>query len=293
MKTIEHILFPIDFSDRISGALPFVDQMATKFGAKLTLLNVAQPYWYGVGAPGGATAPVMVNSEEITNVVKERLANTWTQELAHLTVDRVVEIGDPATVITEFAQEHGVGLIMMPTHGYGPFRELLLGSVASKVLHDAHCPVWTATHLEEGPSVEHIKPSKILCAVDTTPKTIDLLRWASDFAKAAGADFRLIHVLPHMEGYATWTSPQMEIEIDNEMESEARKEIGKLTTEAAVDAPLRVVLGPVANALKEEAQREQTDLLIIGRGVMQKTLGRLLTHAYSVIRQAPCPVISV
>src|SRR5215471_3592221 len=103
MKAIQHILFPIDFSDRISGALPFVDHMATTVGAKVTLLNVAQPYWYGIGAPGGATAPVMVNSEEITNIVKERLANTWTKELAHLSVDRLVEIGDPATVITEFA----------------------------------------------------------------------------------------------------------------------------------------------------------------------------------------------
>jgi nucleotide-binding universal stress UspA family protein len=293
MKAIQHILFPVDFSDRISGALPFVDAMASKFGAKVTLLNVAQPYWYGIGAPGGATAPIMVNSEEITSVVTERLASTWSKELAHLSVDRVVEIGDPATVITEFAQQNDADLIMMPTHGYGPFRELLLGSVASKVLHDAHCPVWTGTHLEEGPSLEHAKPAKILCAVDTTPKSLDLIKWASDFAKALGADFRMVHVLPHMEGFATWTSPRMEHEIDEEMESEARAEVAKLTTEAGVDAPLRIVLGPVGDAVKEEAAREKTDLLIIGRGVLQKTLGRLLTHAYSVIRQAPCPVISV
>src|SRR5437763_17179177 len=113
----------------------------------------------------------MVSSEEITNVVRERLASTLVKELGHVQVDRVVEIGDPWAVITEFARQSSVDLIMMATHGYGPFRELLLGSVAAKVLHDSECPVWTATHVEEGPAIEHVNPSKILCAVDTTPKS--------------------------------------------------------------------------------------------------------------------------
>lgn len=293
MKSIQHILFPVDFSDRLTGAAPFVETLATTFGAKVTLLNVSQPYWYGIGAPGGATAPVMINTEEITSAVKERLSQTLVKELGSLEVDRLVEIGDPAAVITEFAHENNVGLIMMPTHGYGPFRELLLGSVAAKVLHDAECPVWTATHVEEGPAAEHVKPTRILCAVDTTPKSLRLISWASEFAKSVGGEFRLVHVLPHMEGFATWTSPKMERQVDSEMEREARKEIGKLTTSAGVDAPLRVVLGPVAEAIREEALREKTDLLIIGRGVLQETFGRMRTHAYAVIRNAPCPVVSL
>jgi hypothetical protein len=32
---------------------------------------------------------------------------------------------------------------------------------------------------------------------------------------------------------------------------------------------------------------------VIGRGVMQGLFGRMRTHVYSVIREAPCPVISV
>ncbi len=42
----------------------------------------------------------------------------------------------------------------MPTHGYGPFRRFILGSVTAKVLHDADCPVWTGVHLEEAPPIE-------------------------------------------------------------------------------------------------------------------------------------------
>ena len=36
----------------------------------------------------------------------------------------------------------------MPTHGFGPLRRFLLGSVAAKVLHDAQCPVWTSVHTD-------------------------------------------------------------------------------------------------------------------------------------------------
>ena len=48
--------------------------------------------------------------------------------------------GEPAREIVDFAAANQVDLVMMPTHGYGPFRQLLLGSVAAKVLHDAHVP---------------------------------------------------------------------------------------------------------------------------------------------------------
>jgi hypothetical protein len=46
----------------------------------------------------------------------------------------------------EFAANHHVDLVMMPTHGVGTFRSFLVGSVTAKVLHDANCPVWTAAH---------------------------------------------------------------------------------------------------------------------------------------------------
>jgi hypothetical protein len=36
-------------------------------------------------------------------------------------------------------------LIVTPTHGYGLFRRFLFGSATLKVLHDAACPVWTAS----------------------------------------------------------------------------------------------------------------------------------------------------
>jgi hypothetical protein len=62
MLAIKHILFPLDFSDRCCGVVPFVEGMATRFGAKVTLLSVAQLFSYMGGDPGGPVAP---NTDEI------------------------------------------------------------------------------------------------------------------------------------------------------------------------------------------------------------------------------------
>jgi len=288
MLAVKHILFPLDFSDRACAAVPFVEAMAGRFGAKVTLLSVAQPFYYaGMGDPGG---PVMLYTDEIMNELKTRLDTALVKEFAHLPVERVAELGDPAQVILEFADNNDVDLIMMPTHGYGPFRSLLLGSVTAKVLHDAKCPVWTATHAAEGPSLEHVKTRTVLCAVDNTPKSIALMQWAAEFARANGAALRLVHAVPGMEG---WPSQQIDTQFEEEMRQEARKQIEKMQASAGVDAPLCIAVGNVADAVREETRRHGADLLVIGRGVLHEKLGRLRTHSYAIIRHAPCPVLSV
>src|SRR5271169_2010842 len=108
MLPIKHILFPLDFSDRCCGAVPFVEAMASRYGAKITLLSAAQPFWYaGMGDPGG---PVIINSEEVLRELKARLDGALVKELAHLRVERVAELGDPAQIIADFAHSHAVDL---------------------------------------------------------------------------------------------------------------------------------------------------------------------------------------
>jgi len=149
MLAIKHILFPIDFSERCCGAAPFVQAMATRFGAKITLINAMTPIWQTGITDSGPT--IAVDIDELKRDLEARLSSALVREFAGIPVQRIVEIGEPAEVITRFAHTEGVDLIMMPTHGYGPFRSLLLGSVTAKVLHDAECPVWTTAHMEAQP----------------------------------------------------------------------------------------------------------------------------------------------
>ena len=49
--------------------------------------------------------------------------------------------GNPASIILEFSQSEKYEVIIIGSHGMGQFKELLLGSVSSKVIHHSSCPV--------------------------------------------------------------------------------------------------------------------------------------------------------
>ena len=52
-----------------------------------------------------------------------------------------VAFGDPGHEIARFAEEEGVELIVVPSHGRTGLTRLLIGSTAERVVRLAHCPV--------------------------------------------------------------------------------------------------------------------------------------------------------
>jgi hypothetical protein len=50
--------------------------------------------------------------------------------------------------------------------------------------------------------------------------------------------------------------------------------------------------GLIARDVSDVALDQHADLVVIGRGKLQGAFGSLRTHAYEIIRQAPCPVLS-
>ena len=53
----------------------------------------------------------------------------------------MLEIGDPATMITEIVNSKDYDLVVLGTRGMSVFKELFLGSVSIKIMHHAKCPV--------------------------------------------------------------------------------------------------------------------------------------------------------
>jgi nucleotide-binding universal stress UspA family protein len=288
MPSIKHIVFPMDFSDRSNGAVPFVAEMARRHDARVTLIAVAHPFY-----AGGLEGAPMIDPQLILNGVKSQLDNVhnaFLSDFAGLKVDRFAVLGDPARAITDFIAANKVDLVMMPTHGYGPFRQLLLGSVTAKVLHDVHVPVWTTAHTGEAPDRAHVDVRKILCAVDASPASIQLMRWAGGLCKNLRATLRLVHAVPAIEA---WPERQMNQEFEETLRENARRTIQNLEKAADIEVPVCVGAGTVPDVVREEALQHGADLVLIGRGALQETMGRLRTHSYGIIRHAPCPVLSV
>lgn len=60
------------------------------------------------------------------------------------TVKAKTILGRPASVIVEEAAQIGADLVIVGSHGRGPFASALLGSVAAEVVDHAPCPVLVA-----------------------------------------------------------------------------------------------------------------------------------------------------
>jgi hypothetical protein len=71
----------------------------------------------------------------------------------------------------------------------------------------------------------------------------------------------------------------------------ARGRIAKRQQEAGTNLEICLMGGSVDRVVHRAAIGHDADLIIIGRGTLQKLLGRLRSAAYSIIREAPCPVI--
>lgn len=63
---------------------------------------------------------------------------------AGIAVTQHIHVGQPADIIVKLAAELGCDLICLGTHGRGALSSVVLGSVASKVLHSASVPVLLA-----------------------------------------------------------------------------------------------------------------------------------------------------
>jgi nucleotide-binding universal stress UspA family protein len=101
----------------------------------------------------------------------------------------------------------------------------------------------------------------------------------------------LVHVISGLEAYP---SRRMDRELfENEIRKEAGQMVERLQKSAGIGAPMCMPVGNVAESVREEAHRHGADLVVIGRGAIHETLGRLRTHAYGIIGQSPCPVLSV
>jgi nucleotide-binding universal stress UspA family protein len=219
----------------------------------------------------------------------ERDLNAFELEtLAGLNVRRLLLHGDPASKIVELAHEEHVDLIAMPTHGYGQFRRFILGSNTAKVLHDADCPVWTGVHIEEAPPMAaHF--AKILCAVDLGPQSARTLAWASWLQREFHGQLTLIHAIAaHAEALdepdLSWRTGIREI---------AEEELLRLQRETGTEADLLLEAGEPARIICSAAARVGAGTVIIGRGSAAGNFGRLRTNSYAIIRQSPCPVVSV
>jgi len=296
MLPFKKILFPVDYSPSCTAMVPYVKDMTKHFSADLALVHAY------------ALRPVFVNrdtesvlvysdlayadpkiSEEARHMEQQRLSEFAAKSFPGHRVDTLTEEGEAGSVIHKVLQHQGADLVMMPTRGCGPLRRFLLGSVTAKVLHDVSAAVWTST----GAAIEEHTPAvpykSIICALDETPESEVILRAAAALAKSYQANLALVHVLE---------MPPATPEIDfspyrQDLIDAGHAHMRGLKERLNLDVPDVVIDAGVADGIREEIVRRKADLLVVGRGHDQGIVSRVWSRLYSVVRDSPCPVLSI
>ena len=125
MPAINKILFPVDFSPQCDYAAPLVRSFADATGARITLFHALDAAHY-VFAAGEFAA---YGWNEFFQTRKEMTAKQLDEYhpglFAKPGTERVLQEGEAGRHIVAYANENNVDLIMMPSHGLGPFRRSL------------------------------------------------------------------------------------------------------------------------------------------------------------------------
>lgn len=141
---LRNVLVPLDGSAVSEQALPHARQIASAFGARLTLLRVGKilaPEALGIPELSMALASELqqhqVKVESKLLEYLEQLALPMREQGLEVVTD--VELGDAATIICQTADSERVDLVVMTSHGRTGLARFLYGSVAERVLHNIRC----------------------------------------------------------------------------------------------------------------------------------------------------------
>jgi len=290
MGLVSKIVLPVDFSDRCVGAARHAALLAERYDAEILMIHVVEPIRYEFTSLEFGGAALTELAANRTALARQRLEGFLVEELPVRRLRRLLREGDAAQTIVETAREEGADLLTMPTHGYGRFRRFILGSVTAKVLHDAHCPVWTGVHWEEPPAAGSLAVRTVLCAVDLGPQSTQPLKWAAELARDFQARLVLAHAYPCIELRPGECGDR---DLNAELGESARARLEKLCQECNVRAELVVECGDAPGVVCRIARDCKADVMVIGRGSAAGIFGRLRTNAYAIIRESPCPVVSV
>lgn len=134
------ILLAVDGSTYTKHAVAYFLQHFDMFGkdSSVTLINVHSPIPRHAAAHLGKDVVLDYYRDECEKAIKgARVA----LKKAGITSTDVAKVGDPGDEISSFADKGKFDLVIMGSHGHGLFKNLVLGSVATKVLAGCKVPV--------------------------------------------------------------------------------------------------------------------------------------------------------
>jgi len=140
---IRSLLVPIDFSVHSKNALKYAILIAAQFKASIRLVYVVEPTIYPADLGFGQVVLPGVE-DELREKGATELKSLMNREIGRRArASFVVRTGNPYHEILQEAEEQGVDMIVVATHGHSGVEHMLFGSTADRIVRHAACPVLT------------------------------------------------------------------------------------------------------------------------------------------------------
>ena len=290
------ILVPLDGSKIAEAVIPFASEIASRSGAELLFVTAVQH----VGV-WDATLSLQVLKRE-SEIAADYLA-TVERDVAGdgQKVTTQVLDGDAAEAVLAAADEGGVDLIAISTHGRSGVSRWLFGSVATHILERAAVPLLVLRPKEgedrgaPGPVVKNI-----LVPLDGSEVAKSVLPVVEEFAKTMGASLVLYHSVAPLSAYPGFESAGAAAlgEAIEGMQWQAQEILNRAAEEVkshGVEATTVVSLGTAVDGVLSAADELDVDLIAIathGRsGLGRAVLGSVADGVVRRSADVPCLVI--
>ncbi len=198
-----------------------------------------------------------------------------------------MEVGSPAEVIANVAQERKTDLIVMGARGIGPVKARLFGSVSHRILTNGPC----ATLIVTGP----MRSLRLVLLPLQGPYDAEAaIRFLSHTPFREPVDVTLLTVLPQTR--PPWPADEAAArQLEEQALLSARafvEDVAAKLQAAGYRAKGMATLGAPADTILHEAEKMKPDLILMGthgrKSVTRFVLGSV---SHAVLHQAPCPVL--
>jgi|SRR5215211_6120595 len=140
------IVWATDGSEGADRALPYVKELASKFGSSVVVVH-SEEFLMGPRAGG---QPAHADEDEIQAKAKDQVT-----ELKDAGIDASWKLVSgssllgAAHMVADAAREAGGDVIVVGTRGHTPLAGLIVGGVTQRLLHIAPCPVMAVPPVKE------------------------------------------------------------------------------------------------------------------------------------------------
>jgi nucleotide-binding universal stress UspA family protein len=301
------ILVPLDGSRLAEWALPAAIRTASNNRAELELITIEIPI-----VPFETTDSLLDDAIEPWRVPADANASAYLDEM----VRRVAQVCDVPVhktirdfkprvpeAILQHARDAGSDLIVMTTHGYGPFKRFWLGSVADTVIRESKLPTLIVRPAEDAAADLTNQPRyrHVLIPLDGSEVSQTVINYATGVA-GPDATFTLLRAvvplpLPLLTPeFAVAGALTREAATVHDLEEQARTTLeqiaGRLRTRVANVKTVVMIEPFVASGILDYARDHAVDLIALtthGRGGASRVL--LGSTADKIVRGATMPVL--